>query len=66
MIKYFPDHFEDESKYCRVLFIKKYPSSLSDRFINEITYQERTNVWAIIKEELFERLQELKQLTAKG
>ena len=28
---------EDESKYCRTLFIKKYPSSLSDRFINEIT-----------------------------
>lgn len=37
MVKYFPDHFEDESKYCRALFIKKYPSSLSDRFINEIT-----------------------------
>ena len=37
MEKYFPDHFEDESKYCRALFIKKYPSSLSDRFINEIT-----------------------------
>ena len=37
MLKYFPDHFEDESKFCRALFIKKYPSSLSDRFINEIT-----------------------------
>ena len=37
MVKYFPDHFEDESKFCKVLFIKKYPSSLSDRFINEIT-----------------------------
>lgn len=37
MIKFFPDHFEDESKFCRALFIKKYPSSLSDRFINEIT-----------------------------
>ena len=37
MVKYFPDHFEDESKYCKALFIKKYPSSLSDRFINEIT-----------------------------
>ncbi len=33
----FPDHFEDESKFCKALFIKKYPSSLSDRFINEIT-----------------------------
>ena len=37
MLKYFPDHFEDEGKYCRALFIKKYPSSLSDRFLNEIT-----------------------------
>ena len=36
MIKFFPDHFEDESKFCKALFIKKYPSSLSDRFINEI------------------------------
>ena len=31
MVKYFPDHFEDESKFCKALFIKKYPSSLSDR-----------------------------------
>ena len=37
MVKYFPDHFEDESKFCKALFIKKYLSSLSDRFINEIT-----------------------------
>lgn len=37
MMKYFPDHIEDEGKYCRALFIKKYPSSLSDRFLNEIT-----------------------------
>ena len=37
MIKFFPDHFEDEAKYCKALFIKKYPSSLSDRFLNEIT-----------------------------
>jgi len=37
MVKYCPEHFEDESKYCRALFIKKYPSSLSDRFLNEIT-----------------------------
>ena len=29
-LKYFPDHFEDESKFCKALFIKKYPSSLSD------------------------------------
>lgn len=37
MLKYFPDHIEDESKYMRVMFIKKYPSSLSDEFLTEIT-----------------------------
>ena len=37
MVKYFPEHFEDERKFCKALFIKKYPSSLSDRFLNEIT-----------------------------
>ncbi len=37
MIKFFPDSFEDEKKFCKALFIKKYSSSLSDRFLNEIT-----------------------------
>ena len=37
MLKFYPDHFEDEGKYCRALFVKKYPSSLSDRFLNELT-----------------------------
>lgn len=37
MIRYWQDGFEDEHKYCKALFIKKYPSSLSDRFLNEIT-----------------------------
>lgn len=37
MLKFFPDGFEDEGKYCKALFIKKYPSSMSDRFFNEIT-----------------------------
>ena len=37
MLKFFPDHFEDEGKFCRALYIKKYPSSLSDRFLNELT-----------------------------
>jgi type IV secretory pathway VirB4 component len=37
MVKYFPEHYEDERKFCKALFIKKYPSSLSDRFLNEIT-----------------------------
>lgn len=36
-VKYYPDFFQDESKFCRALYIKKYPSSLSDRFLNEIT-----------------------------
>ena len=35
--RYFPDHYEYDGKYCRALFIKKYPSSMSDRFLNEIT-----------------------------
>ena len=37
MIQFYPDYFKDEKKYCRALFIKKYPSSLLDRFLNEIT-----------------------------
>lgn len=37
MIQFCPDYFKDEKKFCRALFIKKYPSSLSDRFLNEIT-----------------------------
>ncbi len=37
MIQFYPAYFKDEKKFCRALFIKKYPSSLSDRFLNEIT-----------------------------
>lgn len=37
MLQFFPSYFKDEKKFCRALFIKKYPSSLSDRFLNEIT-----------------------------
>ncbi len=37
MMQFYPDYFRDERKFCRALFIKKYPSSLSDRFLNEIT-----------------------------
>ena len=36
MVKFYPDYYEDEKKYCRALFIKKYPSSLSDRFLTEL------------------------------
>ncbi len=37
MLQFYPDYFRDEKKFCRALFIKKYPSSLSDRFFNEVT-----------------------------
>ncbi len=37
MMQFYPNYFRDERKYCRALFIKKYPSSLSDDFLNEIT-----------------------------
>lgn len=36
MLKYYPDHIEDESKFVRALFFKKLPGSLPDRFLNEI------------------------------
>ncbi|SCP97759.1 VirB4-like conjugal transfer ATPase, CD1110 family [Anaerobium acetethylicum] len=36
MVKFSQDCFEDEGKFCRALFIKKYPSSLSDQFLTEI------------------------------
>ena len=37
-IKYHPDYFQDEGKVGRVLFIKKYPTYLSDRFFTELTF----------------------------
>ena len=36
-MQFYPGYFETERKKCRALFIKKYPSSLSDTFLNEIT-----------------------------
>ncbi len=36
-MKFFPGYFETDRKKCRTLFIKKYPASLPDTFINEIT-----------------------------
>lgn len=36
-MKFYPDYFETDRKKCRALFIKKYPASLPDTFINEIT-----------------------------
>ena len=37
VVKYYPDYYEDEGKFCRALFIKRYPSSLSDRFLVELS-----------------------------
>ena len=36
-VKYYPDHYEEEGKFCRALFIKRYPTSLSDRFLVELS-----------------------------
>ena len=36
-LKFGPDFIEDEHKAARVLFVKKYPTGLTDRFLNEIT-----------------------------
>ena len=36
-ITFYPDHMIQSGKYCRALFIKKYPSSMSDHFIGELT-----------------------------
>ncbi|MBO5055409.1 MAG: DUF87 domain-containing protein [Lachnospiraceae bacterium] len=35
-LKFYPTYMEDEKKFAKVLFIKKYPSSLSDRFLTEL------------------------------
>lgn len=37
MIKYSPNDFETDRKICRAVFIRRYPTSLPDTFINEIT-----------------------------
>ena len=34
--KYFTDYFTSENKYGRALFVKTFPSSLSDRFLTEL------------------------------
>ena len=35
-MKFWPGYFETDRKVCRVLFIKRYPSSLRDTFLTEI------------------------------
>ena len=37
MIKFHQDYFETENKFCRALFFKKYPKSLSEELLNTIT-----------------------------
>ena len=37
MIKFFPNEFETDRKVCRAIFIKRYPTSLPDTFVNELT-----------------------------
>ena len=36
MLKFYPTYMQDEKRFARALFIKKYPSSLSDRFLTEL------------------------------
>lgn len=36
MVKFFPDYIQDEKKFSRALFLKKWPSSHSDEFLNEL------------------------------
>lgn len=36
MLKFFPTYMQDEKRFAKALFIKKYPSSLSDRFLTEL------------------------------
>ena len=36
MMQFYSDYFKDEKKFCRALFIKKYPSGLSDEFLNQL------------------------------
>lgn len=36
-MKFYPGYFETERKKCRALFIKRYPASLDDTFLNDIT-----------------------------
>lgn len=36
-MRFYPNYFETDRKKCRALFIKKYPASLPDTFINETT-----------------------------
>lgn len=37
-LKFYQDYYEDESKVCRAIYIKKYPTYLSDRFFTELTF----------------------------
>ncbi|MDF2908687.1 MAG: hypothetical protein K0R34_4008, partial [Herbinix sp.] len=66
MVKYFPEYYQDEAKYCRALFIKKYSAGLSDRFLNEITSLPVHSILSIdavpIPKELITKILKKKQL----
>ena len=36
MLKIYPTYMQDEKRFAKALFIRKYPSSLSDRFLTEL------------------------------
>lgn len=36
-LKYYPDYVEDEGKFIRAIYLKKYPTYLSDAFFTELT-----------------------------
>ena len=35
-VKYYPDYYVEDGKYCRTMFLKTYPSDLSDRYLVEL------------------------------
>lgn len=37
IVKHHTDYYEEEGKFCRALYVKRYPSSLSDRFLVELS-----------------------------
>lgn len=36
VVKYYPDYFEDEGKYCRVMYVKTFANSMPDDFYVEL------------------------------
>lgn len=46
-IKYFPDYYVDEGKYNRVLYLRSYPTYLSDGFFTELTSMSTHSITSI-------------------